>query len=334
MKKEKKQAKPYDDAFKLLAEQDAEALLLLLGEIKPGEKVRITPVGPELRAATRLPDQAYIVVTAAGARIVHIEAQTRYELLMPDRMAGYGVLEWMQYHLPVTCYLLLLTDRGLPERPPTVGRIDAGDVRITVRYRNVRLSQISAARVLELKRNNLLPFVPLMQGGEEELEAGARMLGQIENEQDQLKLGLGFLTLGGLRYNPEDLLDLVGRESMIPLRILRESPTYEFLINEGKDRWKAEGIEEGLRKGLRRGIQKGLQKGRQKGLQEGQVQALSELLRLMIARQFPRLRVAQKIMRIHDPALLRQLVLEATEIQDAAALHKRLNEAIKSQNPQ
>lgn len=305
-KKRKKKAKPYDDAFKLLAEQDAEALLLLLGEIKPGEKVEITPVGPELRASTRLPDQAYKVVTAAGARIVHTEAQTRYNRMMPDRMAGYGALEWMQYRLPVTCYLLLLTDRGLPENPPTVGRIDAGDVQITVRYKIIRFAQIPAAQVLALKRKNLLPFVPLMQGGEAELKAGARMLGQIEDEKDQLKLGLDFLVLGGLRYNPEDLLDLIGRESMIPLRILKESPTYEFLINEGKDRWK----------------------------EEGEIKSAAETLRMLIARRFPKLRVMQKIKRINDPALLRQLCVETTEIRDAAALRKRLDEAIKSQNSQ
>ena len=86
----RKQNKPYDDAFKLLAEGDAEALLLLLGEIKLGEPVEITPLHSELRISTKLPDQAYKVVTASGARIVHIEAQSSYDHLMPERMADYG----------------------------------------------------------------------------------------------------------------------------------------------------------------------------------------------------------------------------------------------------
>ena len=46
-----KKDKPYDTAFKYLAEQDAEALLLLLGEIQPGEKVKVTPLERELRAS-------------------------------------------------------------------------------------------------------------------------------------------------------------------------------------------------------------------------------------------------------------------------------------------
>ncbi len=33
--------KPYDKAFKFLAEQDAESLLILLGAIRPGQHVTI-----------------------------------------------------------------------------------------------------------------------------------------------------------------------------------------------------------------------------------------------------------------------------------------------------
>lgn len=303
-----KKDKPYDDAFKLLAEEDAEALLLLLGEIKPGEKAEITPLHRELRISTRLPDQAYKVVGASGARIVHIEAQSRYPHVMPDRMADYGAREWMKYRLPVTCYVLLLTDRGLPKRPATVGKIVAGDVRIMVHFRIVRVSRISAARVLKMQREHLLPFVPLMQGEEEELVAAVKALRKVEESRKRCDLGLDLLVLGSLRYNPEDLLDLIGRESMIPLHIMKESPAYEFLINEGKDRWKEEGIA------------------------EGEIISAAEMLRMLIASRFPDLKVMQKIRRIRDAALLRQLGLEVLKMPDAAAVRKRLNEAIKSQS--
>jgi len=303
-----KKDKPYDDAFKLLAEEDAEALLLLLGEIEPGEKAEITPLHRELRISTRLPDQAYKVVAASGARIVHIEAQSRYPHVMPDRMADYGAREWMKYQLPVTCYVLLLTDRQLPKHPATVGRIDVGDVQIIVRYRIVRLSQISASRVLKMQREHLLPFVPLMQGEEEELTAAAKALRMVKDSRKRCDLGLDLLVLGALRYNPEDLLDLIGREGMIPLEIMKESPAYEFLINEGKDRWMEEGEI------------------------VGEIKSAAEMLRMLIARRFPGLKVTQKISRIRDAALLRQLGLEVLEMPDAAAVRKRLDEAIKSQS--
>jgi hypothetical protein len=197
-----KRGKPYDDAFKYLAEQDAEALLLLLGEIEPGEKAEITPLQRELRISTRLPDQAYKVATVAGERIVHIEAQTRYDRLMPERMADYGAREWMKYRLPVTCCVLLLTDRALPKRPATSGRIEAGDGQITVHYRLVRLSQIPAARILGLQREYLLPFVPLLRGEAEALCTSVRMLRRIKDERKQGDLGLHLWVLGGFVIIP------------------------------------------------------------------------------------------------------------------------------------
>lgn len=314
MKKSRKD-KPYDEAFKYLADQDAEALLLLLGEIQPGEKAKIVPLGGELKLSTRLPDQAYKVLSAAGERIVHIEAQALYPHVMPDRMADYGAREWMKYRLPVTCYVLLLTDRGLPKRPANFGRIDAGDVQITVHFRIVRVSQISASRILGLGREHLLPFVPLMSGEQEELVAAAQSLRKVKAERKRLELGLHFSVLGGLRYNPEDLLDLIGREGMIPLEVLKQSPTYDYLINEGKDRWKEEGRREGVKEGRK----------------EGERNFAAETLRLLIAKRFPKMKVAQRIKRIRDAALLRQLVLEIGEMPDAATLRKRLDEAIKSQ---
>ncbi len=45
--------KTYDDAFKLLASQDAEALLLLLGELQPGEKAELTSLERELRISRK-----------------------------------------------------------------------------------------------------------------------------------------------------------------------------------------------------------------------------------------------------------------------------------------
>ncbi|MGH9850009.1 MAG: hypothetical protein ACREBD_09125, partial [Blastocatellia bacterium] len=56
--------KPYDQAFKFLAEQDAESLLILLGYLQSGEQAEIEVLPRELRAAAILPDQPYRVLTA------------------------------------------------------------------------------------------------------------------------------------------------------------------------------------------------------------------------------------------------------------------------------
>jgi hypothetical protein len=114
-----------------------------------------------------------------------------------------------------------------------------------------------------------------------------------------------------LRYNPEDLLDLIGREDMIipiPPEVYKESPAIDFLIDKSKDHWKEE------------------------GRKEGGVQMLSETLRLLIASRFPKLKVAQKIKRVRDAALLQRLCVEVIKLPSAAAVRERLDEAIKSQD--
>jgi hypothetical protein len=79
--------KPYDQAFKYLAEQDAESLLILLGYLQPGQKAEIELLAREVSAPALLPDQPYQVVTGHERRIVHVEAQTAYDAQIPERMA-------------------------------------------------------------------------------------------------------------------------------------------------------------------------------------------------------------------------------------------------------
>ena len=55
------------------------------------------------------------------------------------------------------------------------------------------------------------------------------------------------------------------------------------------------------------------------------------ILRRIIAECFPQMKVPKKINRIRDVVLLQQLSIEVLKAKDAAALRKRLDEAIKSQ---
>lgn len=292
-------AKPYDQAFKYLAEQDAESLLILLGCLKPGQTAQIKLLPLELDISTLLPDQPYRVETADETSIVHIEAQTVYDNSMPERMSEYGARLWMKYRLPVRSYVLLLTKRNLLQRPPMRGKVIAGDLEIRLRYRLVKLWEVSARRVLAMKRESLLPFVPLMRGGEDELETGAFRLGEVQNYQKQRDLSLHFLVLGGLRYNREDILDLIGRKSMIPIDQLRESSFYQYIVEEG------------------------LKEGREEGKIEGMAKALSRL----IAKRFPELDVTEEIEKIRDASLLEQLIVEVIDMTDAAGVKRLLAEA-------
>jgi hypothetical protein len=245
--------KPYDQAFKYLAEEDPRALLLLLGAIQPGEDSLVELLPREVSIAARLPDQPYKVTIGDKEEIVHVGAQTVYEPDVPERMLGYAVRLWLKHELPITSYLLLLTDRNSPQRLTGIARAAAGGLRIELTFVPVRLSQMSANNALDLNRDSLLPFIPLMNGGPEAVETGAQRLGAVRGERERQELSLHFLLLGGLRYNREDLLDLIGRQSMIPIEQLKESSFYQYILEEGRE----EGREEGLQRGLEEGVRKG-----------------------------------------------------------------------------
>ncbi len=291
--------KPYDQAFKFLAEQDAESLLVLLGYLQPGERAEIEVLPRELRAAAILPDQPYRVLTAREHSIVQVEAQAWFDKSMLARYGEYGVRSRISYRLPIRCYVLLLTKRGLPKGLRTQGVIDAGDIQIKVRYHLIKLWEISARKVLAMNRVNLLPFVPLMSGGREELEISAQRLAQVENESRRSEMGMHFLMLGGLRYNRVDLLELIGRKGMIPLEQLKESSWYQFMAEEAQ--------------------------------KEAELKATAMMLRRFAAKRFPDLQLGEEVDRIHNVDALQRLCLEVSDLPDAETLKRRIDELVQAE---
>lgn len=176
---------PYDDAFKHLAEHDPESLLILVGALPSNRPVKIKVLSRELRPAKRIVDQAYLVTTPDESRITHLEAQTRYDAAMPERMLDYALMLWLAHNrrYAVDSFVLLLTREGLPRDAPESMSVRAGSLSVTVHYHLVRLWEIEAQSLLALNRDQLLPFVPLMKGGLKELEMSARRVARLADRQ-------------------------------------------------------------------------------------------------------------------------------------------------------
>jgi predicted transposase YdaD len=285
--------KPYDTAFKELAEQDPETLLRLVGALPEG--AIFTPLPREVTAPALYTDQPYLVTTERGRHVTHIEAQTYYDHDVPPRNVKYGAILWVNTDLPVHSYVLILSPRGMPDDAPTEMTIEAGGITLTVRYHLIRLWEIDAQEALAWKRENLLPFVPLMKGGRDELIEGAQALGQIGNEARKRELALHFLMLSGLRYTQAEILDVIGRYSMVPLHQLKDSSFYQFILNEGRE--------------------------------EGR-EAVVKMLLYMIGKRFPGLDVKAEVEFIEDLEALTQLGFDLDQLADADALRKRLNELV------
>ncbi len=282
--------KPYDSAFKDLADADVEALLRLIGALPPGADVR--PLRPEISAPALATDQPYEVITATDHYIAHLEAQTRWKANVPDRVVRYEAIFWINKQLPVHTYVLVFISDGMPDNPPNRCLVKAGDLTLISEFTIVRFWELSAADALAQNNENLLPFIPLMRGGGEQIEQCAQALGQIENETRQRALSIHFVSMGSLRYNRENLIQLLGRTTMIPERILRETPYIQSIMAEGRE--------------------------------EGQHQAVVELLLVAIGKRFPGLDFKADVERVPDTEVLKQLFVELDQIPDVNALRQRL----------
>jgi predicted transposase YdaD len=281
---------PYDTAFKEFADQDPELLLMLVGALPPGAKVKPLPRSVSISAL--LPDQPYEVISATEHFIAHIEAQTRYKKPMPVRFVNYDAYFWIRYQLPVHSFLLVFLPQGMPDDAPTTMTVEAGGLTLTVKYTVVRIWELPAAEALKSGRASILPFVPLMKGGQAELEASAQALGQVADEPLRQRLSLHFVMLGSLRYNRVELLDLLGRTTMIPLHVLKETPFYQEIREEGERK------------------------------------LLFELFRDLALKRFPGFELEEKLEQVRDLDALKQLYRDLDQIQDEVALRARLAELI------
>ncbi|MGH9839270.1 MAG: hypothetical protein ACREEM_10845 [Blastocatellia bacterium] len=290
----KRDNKPYDTAFKELAEHDPESLLRLVGALPEGATVRLLP--REVTAPALYPDQPYLVTTKGESFVAHIEAQTYYEEAIPRRTGRYDVILWINTDLPVRSYVLILSPRGMPADAPTSVTIEAGGVTITVTYWLIRLWEIEARDALTWKRENLLPFVPLMKGGQDDLVEAAQALGEITDENRKRELAAHFVMMGGLRYTHDEIFDVIWRHTMIPIQELRDSSVYQFARSEGRE--------------------------------EGR-ETVIELLAYLIGKRFPQLDLRADLEFIEDLNSLKQLGLELDQLADADALRARLNELSK-----
>ncbi len=145
-------------------------------------------------------------------------------------------------------------------------------------------------------------LIPLMKGGPEQLERCAQELGRIEDEAQRRVLALHFVSLGSLRYNREDLIDLFGRMTMVPEHVLRETPYIQFISDEAREEGRKEGREEG---------------------REVAREVVVEMLLHAIGKRFPQLDFSSEIERVRDLEALKQLFFDLDQIPDEETLHQR-----------
>ncbi|MDF5719099.1 MAG: Rpn family recombination-promoting nuclease/putative transposase [Rhizonema sp. PD37] len=174
-----------------------------------------------------------------GEFLVLNELQLRLSSQMPRRMRAYAALAEEKYRLPTYPVLINILKIG-DEEIPTRFTSNIAGLEALQDYRVINLWEVDVNIVFEQPLPSLLPFVPILQGGENEstIREALRIL-RGDEQLNQLETVLAFFATFVLE---SALVQEIMRWDMA---VLRESPWYQEIEQRG--------VERGLRMGEERG---------------------------------------------------------------------------------
>jgi len=174
---------------------------------------------------------------AHGDFVVVNEIQLRHDPNMPARMRAYAGLAHERYGVPVYPVLVNILPPPAGVEVPT--RFESEFLGLVARqdYRVINLWEVEAQRVLEEELLPLLPFVPVLHGGQDipVLRLAVTRL-RAEPALSELEPLLAFFASFVLET---EFIQQIMRWDML---VLRESPWYQEILEEGRE----QGLERGL----------------------------------------------------------------------------------------
>ncbi|NJO06361.1 MAG: Rpn family recombination-promoting nuclease/putative transposase [Chloroflexaceae bacterium] len=182
---------------------------------------------------------------AMGDFLVLNEIQLRYNAGMPRRMQAYAALAEERYNLPA--YPVLVNILQPAAGVPVTERHEQTFMGLQSRrdYRVINLWEIDAAMVVQQPLPTLLPFVPVLRGGNSEATVRqALTLLRADEELRDLESLLAFFARFVLNSN---VIQQIMRWDMT---ILRESPWYAEILEEGRKEGRTEERRHGLQQVL------------------------------------------------------------------------------------
>lgn len=249
-------AKPFDIATRHLVEQQPEAWLQFLqlkGRFKRWIEADLTAVAAEA--------DKVLEIEAEVPYLTHIEFQSSYDSEMDWRVFHYNALLTYRYRQPVQSVLILLRPEadGTGVRGSASYQVPGGAGSLAFHYQVVRLWETPVETLLAGGLATL-PLAPLAAVSEGSLpEVVRRMESRLLSEASVSQAGdlwTATYLLMGLRYArslTEQLLQGV--------RNMKESVTYQAILQEGEEKGEARGLSKGLEVGLAKGLEEGLEEG-------------------------------------------------------------------------
>ncbi|MBN3927493.1 Rpn family recombination-promoting nuclease/putative transposase [Nostoc sp. NMS4] len=188
-----------------------------------------------------------------GKFLVLNELQLRYKPEMPRRMRAYAALAEEKYNLPTYPVLINILKASDAEIPTSYALNIAG-LRAIQDYRVINLWEVDVNIAFAQPLPSLLPFVPILKGGDNEstIRDALRIL-RADEQLNQLETVLGFFATFVL---DSAIVQQILRWDMA---LLEQSPWYQEIFSKGEERGEARGELRGRKEELYSGIELALE---------------------------------------------------------------------------
>jgi predicted transposase YdaD len=228
--------RPFDATTRRLIEADPEGWLVWLGLPPDGP---VQPIESDVSTVLAEVDKV-LQVDGPTPWIAHIEVQSSHDPILPIRLVEYHALLLRRHLKHVRSTVVLLREEA--DGPELTGYFEEvgsdGDVSLTLRYRVVRLWERPLDELLNGSLG-ILPLAPLAAETAQLPDVIARLDERFEQEASPLaahELWSATLLLLGLLYDADE-----ARYILRGVTGMRESSTYQAILEEGREKGREEG---------------------------------------------------------------------------------------------
>jgi len=164
------------------------------------------------------------------------ELQLRYNSQLPRRMRAYTALAEEKYQVPVYPVLINILPHLRNPQIPSCYESSFQGIRAYQDYRVINLWEVEVEMVFQQNLRSLLPFVPILKGGgEQQVVQQALQELRTDEELSELEPLLSFFASFVLE------LPVVQEIMRWDMAVLRESPWYQQILQEGVQQGEKEG---------------------------------------------------------------------------------------------
>ena len=188
-----------------------------------------------------------------GEFLVLNELQLRYTPRMPQRMRNYAALAEERYKLPAYPVLVNILPPASSVEIATSYQTQFMGLIARQDYRVINLWEVNVELVWQQSLSPLLPFVPILRGGGTESAVRQALQALRDDEQmNELEPLLAFFASFVLE------IPIVQQIMRWDMTVLRESPWYQEIWQQGRQQGRQQGIQQGRQQGIQQGMQRQL----------------------------------------------------------------------------